>query len=243
METGWTDLAFQWQLLLGAVTATSAAVIAFAAVRWSAARRRRVALRNEQDNRRARRLGEARAEMPDDLGTIIAYAHDCIGVARKLLEGIQGRSIPWVREHVNRPELTYPDLPQQVVSNLENLSELLDAPNAGPVSELLGCLKFQHAQLADKVAVYNQPPQEGLTKVLTEHNVEHAIRHTLEVYLRAASMSGFARGREERIGAPVFTSGDVANALHNLGILDAISKDYERELRRSFAKERDVIPG
>lgn len=176
--------------------------------------------------------------MPADLSAIVSYTEESIHVSVKLLEAIRGQSIPWLREHIKQRKLTYPTLPSRVISNLQDLIKLLDEENAKLVTELLDCFQNQHAQLADKVAVYNQPQQGGLTEVLTEHNVEYAIKNTVELYLRAASMLDFAAGRKDRIGARVFTSDDVSSALLNLGIVDAVSIEYERELCRTFVKGR-----
>lgn len=179
--------------------------------------------------------------MPANLSALVSYTEESIHVCVKLLEGIRSQSTPWVREHVKPRKLTYPTLADHVISNLQDLIELLDEENAKLVAELLNCFQNQHAQLADKVAVYNQPQQGGLTKVLTEHNIEYAIKNTVELYLRTVSMLEFAEGRKDRIGMRVFTSGDVSSALLNLGVVDAISREYERELCRAFVKDRETI--
>lgn len=243
METGWTDLAHQWQTLLGALIATGAVCIAVGVKRWRNGSRQLALLRAEEDDRRARRLHAMRADIPADLSTIITYAKECAGVCVKLLEGVRGQSISWVRENIEKQQLTVPSLPSREMSKLQDLIGVLDEKDAGPVTALVGCLHVQHAQLAEKVAVYNQPPQDGLTRVLTEHNVEHAITPTVEVYLRAFGMSEFAHGGTSRIGAQGFASRDVSNALRRLNVAEAISKDYERELCRTFAKERNAGTG
>lgn len=228
------------QLLAGALIACVAALITVFALRWKVGRRL-ASQREKQDGSRARGLRAVRATMPADLSAIVSYTEESIHVCVKLLEGIRSQSTPWVREHVKPRKLTSPTLADHVISNLQDLIEFLDEANAKLVTELLGCFQNQHAQLADKVAVYNQPQQGGLTEVLTEHNVEYAIKNTVELHLRAASMFDFAEGRKDRIGMRVFTSDDVSSALLNLGVVDAISREYEQELCRAFVKGRETI--
>lgn len=233
------DWAGRWQMLAVALIALVAALTTAIVLRWNVGRRL-ASQRKEQDDCRAHRLRAVQAAMPADLSTIVSYTEESVNVSVKLLEGIRSQSTPWVREHIKQRKLTYPTLPSRVISNLHDLIELLDGENAKLVTELLGCFQIQHAQLADKVTVYNQPQQDGLTKVLTEHNIEYTIKNTVELYLRAASMLDFAEGRKDRIGARIFTSGDVSSALLDLGVVDAISREYERELCRTFVKERHV---
>lgn len=231
------DWAGRWQTLAGALVALVGALITLFTSRWTIGRRI-ASEREEQDQCKAHRLRSARETVTADLRTIVSYTQESVDVSMKLLEAIRGQSIPWVREHVKPRKLTIPTLPDQVISNLQDVIELLDKENAKLVTELLGCFQIQHTQLADKIAVYNQPQQNGLTEVLTEHNVEYAIKNTVEIYLRAVSMLDFAAGRRDRIGARAFTSDDVSSALLNLGLVDAISIEYERELCRTFVKGR-----
>lgn len=229
------DWAGRWQTLAVILIAFVAACVMIVVLRRNV-RNRPPSRGDEQGDRRARRLHAVRAKMPADLSAIIGYTEDSIHVSVKLLEGIRSQSIPWLREHIQRRELTYPTLPNCVISNLQDLIELLDEKNARPIAELLSCYQIQHAQLAEKVAVYNQPEQGGLTKVLTEHNVEYAIKNTVELHLRAASMIDFAQGRKDHIRAQTFASDDVWSVLVDLGVVNAISKEYEKELCRSFGK-------
>ncbi len=230
------DWAGRWQLLAAVLVAFVAVCIMVVGL-WRRASSRPASQREEQDDCQAHRLRAVRAKMSADLSAIIRYTEESINVSVRLLEGIRSQSIPWLREHIQRRELTYPTLASCVVSNLQELIGLLDEKNARPIAELLRCFHTQHAQLAEKVAVYNQPEEGGLTKVLTEHNVEYAIKNTVELHLRAASMFDFAQGRNDHIRAQNFTSEDVWSVLVDLGVVDAISKEYEKELCRSFGKK------
>ncbi len=235
------DWAGRWQILAGALVAIAAVLVGVFVLRRNLGRPASSRL-EEQAVSKARRLRALREAMPADLRAIIGYTEESAHISVKLLEGIRSQSIPWLREHIQRRELTYPILPDGVISNLEDLVDLLDEENARFVSELLNCFHIQHAQLADKVAVYNQPPQGGLTEVLTEHNVEYAIKNAVELHLRAASMFEFAQGQEDRIGAQVFTSDDVSRVLLDLGFADTISKEYEKELCRAFGRKLSHAP-
>jgi hypothetical protein len=202
-----------WQTL---ATGLIALIVASATI-WTM--RRHIHLQTEQfDERHRRRLIASRAMLPNDLSTIIEYANECAEVS--------GRGLLMIRNQIPRETLFLPAIPERLFQNLQNLTEYLNESDAKEMSALLRCFQIQRARMRSSIYSFNNPLRFGRHWITTAHNFERTFDGTVELYLLAENIFGFARGKTESIPKPAHKEESVTRAIRLLEIEDLLSPEY-----------------
>lgn len=224
------DTLKEWQTLVAGLLALIAAI----ATVWILVCQLRLqksqldALQDAAREIQRRKLLACRAVLPADLSAIMKHAEECartVGIALRML-----------RREQDRESLATNTLPDRVVGNLQALIEQLNEPDAEKIADLLACYQVQLARLNGELALFNNPDQLGVTRIITEENMEFTLEKTVELFLIAESMFSFARREVHEIPEPQFNQDNVSHAVMRLRLENVISDRCEDQLSRALVQ-------
>lgn len=191
----------KWQTLIGAFAALIAAAGTIGIVRRQIASSEE-GVQRQIDNqitieadKLTRKLVASRAVLPSDLSGICEYCRECLAsindamnFKKPILEGI-GYTPAFVR----------PALSDSVIKNLQLLIE--NAPNMNESTvetlvELLGCYQIQHVRFRNILDRASEASKDKSHSVMVD-DFNSSLSSTIELYLRAEQLFGFARSKED----------------------------------------------
>lgn len=206
----------EWQFLVASMIVLLAGAITVRAINRQIKQRQ-----FEVADGRQRLLRTLRANLPDDLDRLSAYARRSADAAREAVIFLTRKEEG--REDQAPKRRKRPTLPAHVLRNLKGLIENLDPDNADQLADLLECYHLQHARVVSAINNFRQLKMNGI-EVPRDINFNPVFKHTLELYLRTKDILPFARGETEKIVIS-FGPPQVLAALRELNIESVISPE------------------
>ena len=169
--------------------------------------------RLEGNESRSRKFKALRAVLPLTLSYIMVYLRDSGTALKQIYKQKEDQVIPGT---IELP--TFPVLPKDVVSQLQEIVETGSEEVGDLVSDMLAKIQVQSARVESLISWRRHPD----STLITTTNIERYIIDTAEIYCIASGMFDFAR-RKSNVVCNETTQDGLASALNQLGFW---SEDY-----------------
>lgn len=219
---------YDWQQLLGALTAIVAAVIGWLAIH------RQMQQAEEHERERVRgRYAAARAALPHALSTISEYTQTCIGRLIALHNARNGERI------VSPPTgWTRPELDVDALIDLRSIIEVCDVLEGQVFSKLLARLQIQSARLRTLEQDLNHDQS-----VVVRTNIEQYLVDTIEIQARVNTLFSFGRGNIDHVPLGDPTVDQMNSAAFTLKLYRGPEDEIRERIDRLFGPQRDLVSG
>lgn len=116
-----------------------------------------------------------------------------------------------------------PTLPKDIIDPIKEMIELLEPGNRNFLWQMLVRIQVLQSRLSGMIQSHTRPGS-----FVTESNVEAYILDACEIYARSSGTYKFARGVHDNLPEKLIHK-DIATALHQVGIFDALYDDLVRK--------------
>ena len=216
---------YDWQNVLAGFFAIFAACIGAFVIN------RQIRQADEQERERIRsRHSAARAMLPLALSSLVEYTQECADRLRALYDRRKGETIPENELPLFKP----PNVPTSAVVDLRAMIESSGSHEGRALAIVLSRVQVQ----ASRLRSLTQKQSPASVTVVTASQVEQYIVDTAEIFARASSWFGFARGDDEQppFGEPTIET--MFNAQQGLSLFD-FDRVRERIERQYGDKSND----
>lgn len=170
-----------------------------------------------ENQRLERRRTAARVTLSFALSAISEYAEVCVNQLEYLIGKCdEDGGLP---AEVEVPSL--PPVPIDALAALRDMTEAAHSDERSALAELLAKVQIQHSRIGSLIG-----DRRRTGRIVVERNLQDYLLDSAELYARASSLFGFARGTAGMPDATI-DSADFHSALHNMGIFDD-DELYER---------------
>lgn len=227
MPKGVAEWLRDWQTLISAAVATTAAYIAFRNTDRSLAHAERL-----EKHRRQRKHTATRAVLPFALSQVATYADQTAQALKSLIPKCEGEVLP---SDILKDDFVKP-LPSDTLKSLTDFIEYSDSVNVNIIASTVALIQIHESRLHGMVRD-NQDPSKS--RMVLQTHLEQSILDAAAIYAGASSGFNYARRWDNHLPGELELSwNDVSRALQNMGFWGTAHPRLFDALKRTAALSR-----